>query len=96
MRRQKRFEARARAAKLLHGAQIENPHFRAARGLDYILFMAFAGRDRIRKHHTRLVTGPAGVELFEVACDGASAIPRSARKICCVYQHMRLGPQTYF
>ncbi|CAN7743109.1 ATP-binding protein [Rhizobium leguminosarum] len=80
MRRQKRLEARARAAKLLHEAQIENPDFRAARGLDYILFMAFAGRDL-------LVTGPAGVELFEVACDGALPIPRSARKNFCVYQH---------
>jgi hypothetical protein len=47
MRCQKRFEARARAAKLLHEAQIENPDFRAARGLDHILFMAFAGRDWI-------------------------------------------------
>ena len=33
-RRQKRFEARARAAKLRHDAQIENIDFRAARGLD--------------------------------------------------------------
>lgn len=31
-RRQKRFEARARAAKLRHDAQIENADFRAARG----------------------------------------------------------------
>lgn len=36
MRRQKRFEARARAAKLRHDAQIENADFRAARGLDAI------------------------------------------------------------
>lgn len=34
MRQQKRFEARARAAKLRHDAQIENADFRAARGLD--------------------------------------------------------------
>lgn len=40
MRRQKRFEARARAAKLRHDAQIENADFRAARGLDRNLFMA--------------------------------------------------------
>ncbi|MBW9092003.1 IstB-like ATP-binding domain-containing protein, partial [Rhizobium wenxiniae] len=32
-RRQKRFEARARAAKLRHDAQVENVDFRAARGL---------------------------------------------------------------
>lgn len=39
MRRQKRFEARARAAKLRHDAQIENADFRAARGLDRNLFL---------------------------------------------------------
>ena len=39
MRRQKRFEARARAAKLRHEAQIENIDYRAARGLDRALFM---------------------------------------------------------
>ena len=33
-RRQKRFEARARAARLRHDAQIENVDFRANRGLD--------------------------------------------------------------
>ena len=33
-RRQKRFEARARAARLRHDAQVENIDFRAARGLD--------------------------------------------------------------
>lgn len=42
MRRQKRSEARARAAKLRHDAQIENADFRAARGLDRNLFMALA------------------------------------------------------
>ncbi|MGV1849463.1 ATP-binding protein, partial [Rhizobium sp. L74/93] len=33
-RRQKRFETRARAARLRHDAQVENVDFRAARGLD--------------------------------------------------------------
>lgn len=61
MRRQKRFEARARAAKLRHDAQIENADFRAARGLDRNLYMALAGCEWIRKHHGLLVTGPAGV-----------------------------------
>lgn len=45
LRRQKRLEARARAAKLRHDAQIENADFRAARGLDRNLFMALAGCD---------------------------------------------------
>ncbi len=51
-RRQKRFEARARAAKLRHDAQIENADFGAARGLDRNLFMALDGCDWIRKHHS--------------------------------------------
>lgn len=38
-RRQKRFEARARAAKLRHDAQIEDADFRTVRGLDRNLFM---------------------------------------------------------
>ncbi|MER8792346.1 IS21-like element helper ATPase IstB [Mesorhizobium sp. M0983] len=68
MRRQKRFEARARAATLRHDAQIENADFRAARGLDRNLFMALAGCDWIRKHHSLLITGPAGVGKSWLAC----------------------------
>ncbi|MGO7077422.1 IS21-like element helper ATPase IstB [Rhizobium johnstonii] len=68
VRQQKRFEARARAAKLRHDAQIENADFRAARGLDRNLFMALAGCDWIRKHHSLLVTGPAGVGKSWLAC----------------------------
>ncbi|MEI8703025.1 IS21-like element helper ATPase IstB [Mesorhizobium sp. ISC15] len=68
MRRQKRFEARARAAKLRHDAQIENADFRAARGLDRNMFMALVGCDWIRKHHGLLVTGPAGVGKSWLAC----------------------------
>jgi len=68
MRRQKRFEARARAARLRHDAQIENADFRAARGLDRNLFMTLAGCDWIRKHHSLLVTGPAGVGKSWLAC----------------------------
>ncbi|NRP22018.1 Insertion sequence putative ATP-binding protein [Ensifer adhaerens] len=68
MRRQKRFEARARAAKLRHDAQIENADFRAARGLDRNLFMTLAGCDWTRKHHSLLITGPAGVGKSWLAC----------------------------
>lgn len=68
MRRQKRFEARARTTKLRHDAQIENADFRAARGLDRNLFMNLAGCDWIRKHHSLLITGPAGVGKSWLAC----------------------------
>ncbi|ASY65963.1 Mobile element protein (plasmid) [Sinorhizobium sojae CCBAU 05684] len=68
MRRQKRFEARARAAKLRHDAQIENADFRAARGLDRNLFMKLAGCGWIRQRHSLLLIGPAGVGKSWLAC----------------------------
>ncbi|WP_457580275.1 IS21-like element helper ATPase IstB [Ensifer canadensis] len=67
-RRQKRFEARARAAKLRHDAQIENIDFRAARGLDAYLFMKLAGCDWVRQRHSLLLIGPAGVGMSWLAC----------------------------
>ena len=76
-RRQKRFEARARAAKLRHDAQIENIDFRAARGLDRNLFLRLAGCDWIRHHHSLLLIGPAGVGKSWLAhssfCSSSSA-----------------------
>ena len=39
LRRQKRFESRARAARLRHDAQVEDVDFRAERGLDRTLFL---------------------------------------------------------
>ncbi|MBB2784865.1 UNVERIFIED_ORG: DNA replication protein DnaC [Rhizobium esperanzae] len=67
-RRQKRFKARARAAKLRHDAQIENADFRAARGLDRNLFMKLAGCDWISQRHSLLLIGPAGVGKSWLAC----------------------------
>ena len=67
-RRQKRFEARARAARLRHDAQIENIDFRAARGLDRNLFLKLANCDWIRQHHSLLLIGPAGVGKSWLAC----------------------------
>ena len=61
LRRQKRFEARARAARLRHDAQVEDVDFRVERGLDRALFLKLAGCDWIRQRHGLLLTGPAGV-----------------------------------
>lgn len=58
-RRQKRFEARARAARLRHDAQLENADFRATRGLDRNLFMKLGTCDWIRQRHSLLLIGPA-------------------------------------
>ena len=67
-RRQKRFEARARAARLRHDAQVEDTDFRAARGLDRGLFLQLAGCDFIRQRQGLLLTGPAGVGKSWLAC----------------------------
>ena len=67
-RRQKRFESRARAARLRHQASIEDVDFRATRGLDRGLFLKLAGCDWIRARHGLLLTGPTGVGKSWLAC----------------------------
>ncbi len=58
LRQQKRFESRARAAKLRHAACVEDVDYRAIRGLDRALFLKLAAGDWIRARHNLLVTGP--------------------------------------
>jgi DNA replication protein DnaC len=67
-RRQKRFETRARVAKLRQSASIEDVDYRAARGLDRGLFLKLAGCDWIRSRHNLLITGPCGVGKSWLAC----------------------------
>jgi DNA replication protein DnaC len=61
LRRQKRFEARARTARLRHNASVEDIDYHAARGLDRALFLKLAACDFIRERHNLLITGPCGV-----------------------------------
>jgi DNA replication protein DnaC len=58
LRRQKRFEARARTARLRHNASVEDIDYHAARGLDRALFLRLAGCDFIRERRNLLITGP--------------------------------------
>ena len=67
-RQQKRFESRARAAKLRHAACVEDVDYRAIRGLDRALFLKLAAGDWIRERHNLLVTGPCGVGKSWLAC----------------------------
>jgi DNA replication protein DnaC len=67
-RRQKRFEARARAARLRHQASVEDVDFRAARGLDRGLFLKLASCEWIRARHGLPLTGPTGVGKSWLAC----------------------------
>jgi DNA replication protein DnaC len=68
LRRQKRFESRARAAKLRQSASIEDVDYRAPRGLDRALFLKLTGCDWIRARHNLLVTGPTGVGKSWLSC----------------------------
>jgi DNA replication protein DnaC len=61
LRRQKRFQARARAARLRHAAAVEDIDFRSARGLDRALFLKLASCDFIRERRNLIITGPCGV-----------------------------------
>jgi DNA replication protein DnaC len=68
MRQQKRFEARARTAKLRHLASVEDVDYRAVRGLDRALFLKLSSCDWIREHRHCLLTGPCGVGKSWLAC----------------------------
>jgi len=68
LRRQKRFETRARAARLRHPASVEDVDYRSHRGLDRALFLKLAACDWIRSRRNLLITGPCGVGKSWLAC----------------------------
>jgi DNA replication protein DnaC len=68
LRRQKRFEARARTARLRHNASVEDVDYHAARGLDRAMFLKLASGDFIRERRNLLITGPCGVGKSWLAC----------------------------
>jgi DNA replication protein DnaC len=68
LRQQKRFETRARAARLRHPASVEDVDFRAPRSLDRPLFLKLSSCDWIRERRNLLITGPCGVGKSWLAC----------------------------
>ncbi len=68
LRQQKRFESRAKNAKLRHLAAVEDVDYRTPRGLDRTVFLKLAGCDWIRERRHCLLTGPAGVGKSWLAC----------------------------
>jgi len=68
LRRQKRFEARARAARLRHNASVEDVDYRTARGLDRALFQKLTDGAWIDTHDNLLICGPTGVGKSWLAC----------------------------
>ena len=68
VRRQKRFESRARTARLRHDASVEDVDYQAPRGLDRSLFLKLGSCDWIRSRRNLLITGPCGVGKSVLAC----------------------------
>ena len=68
LRQQKRFESRAKAAKLRHLAAVEDVDYRTPRGLDRAMFLKLASCDWIRERRHCLLTGPSGVGKSWLAC----------------------------
>lgn len=68
VRQQKRFEARARNAKLRHHASVEDVDYRSPRGLDRAMFLKLSSGDWIRERRNLLITGPCGVGKSWLAC----------------------------
>jgi DNA replication protein DnaC len=68
LRRQKRFEMRAKTAKLRQAASVEDVDYRAPRGLDRALFLKLANCDWIRERRNLLITGPCGVGKSWLGC----------------------------
>jgi DNA replication protein DnaC len=93
LRHQKRFESRAKTAKLRHPAAVEDVDYRTPRGLDRTMFLKLAGCDWIRERRHCLLTGPAGVGKSWLACAlGYKAcrenlsvlLPARPAAVCCL------------
>ena len=68
LRRQKQFEARAKAAKLRHGASVEDVDYQNPRGLDRALFLKLAACGWIAERRNLLITGASGLGKSWLAC----------------------------
>jgi DNA replication protein DnaC len=68
LRQHKRFQTRAKNARLRHLAAVEDVDYRTPRGLDRTLFLKLAGCDWIRERRHCLLTGPSGVGKSWLAC----------------------------
>ena len=68
LRRQKRFETRAKAARLRHSASVEDVDYHSARGLDRALFLKLAACDWINERRNLLITGASGLGKSWLAC----------------------------
>src|SRR5271154_4540650 len=68
LRRNKRFEAREKRAKLRQNATVEDVDYRTVRGLDKKLFLQLTNCKWIRDHRHVIFTGKTGVGKSWLAC----------------------------
>ena len=68
LRRQKRFETRARTARLRHPASVEDVDYQSPRGLDRALFLKLAACDWLAERRNLLITGASGLGKSWLAC----------------------------
>jgi len=68
LRRQKRFEARSKQAKLRQDAAIEDVNYRHARGLERSLFLKLAEGQWLRDHRNVFLIGKTGLGKSWLAC----------------------------
>jgi len=64
----RRMQTRLRAAKLKHGAALEDIDFKSARGLDRSLILKLADCEWVASHLNVLITGATGVGKTWLAC----------------------------
>ena len=67
-RHDRRLRARLRYARLRHQAVVEDVDYRAARGLDRILFQSLAAGRWIEEAQNLIIEGPTGVGKSWLAC----------------------------
>jgi DNA replication protein DnaC len=85
-RRDKRLAARLRYARLRHNAVIEDVDYRAARGLDRVLFQMLADGAWIEAHDNLILCGPTGVGKSWLACALGNKACRDNRSV--LYQRV--------
>jgi len=82
----RRLRARLRYARLRHQAAVEDVDYRAARGLDRVLFQALATGKWIDQTQNLIIEGPAGVGKSWLACALGQKACRDNRSV--LYQRV--------
>jgi DNA replication protein DnaC len=82
----RRLRSRLRYARLRHQAAVEDVDYRAARGLDRVLFQTLAGGRWIEEAQNLIIEGPTGVGKSWLACALGQKACRDNRSV--LYQRL--------